>query len=594
MNRALAAFALLLIVLLGGLAYLWTQPSVAQQWLQPVAAWLGIDVAERSSVRPASAPQVPPTERSAPVATGTGSKDTPPVHVVGRQAVATVTVDEAGNATRSVPAGTDLSVAEKPSAAPVGAIAGTTVDVETAGVASTTAGTAPVETAMAESATSESAKLESATAESAKLESATAETAKLESATAESAKLESATAETASIETATGLTAAPISVSSPSSVEQNPAPLALIETERRVLGAIETARDPVAIPVPASADRESAKVPQTVAPDSPSVAREPAPVPSVAAALAPDSTIAATPANTPPITSRPVQVESDPSPEASTGSTAPSTEVIPAPAVAAAAVEAPQVASAPVIEAPMVARPAAMADLTAVGEATPVVDPPSALEAERPLPAASAPTSPPAVADPPFASASAKPDTVAALVPDTDHDSGSAAKTRFVAEPTEASAPITANSGLLSPEQLAMLVPPSATPARPRTPAARSQQSEIQRLLSDKRVAFEIGRTVLTPAGRQTLDDLVPILLAHGETVVTIQGHTDSVGDQASNLELSGARAIVARDYLAARGVPSSRLRVQGFGELRPIASNSTPEGRIRNRRIDFAISDAR
>ena len=97
---------------------------------------------------------------------------------------------------------------------------------------------------------------------------------------------------------------------------------------------------------------------------------------------------------------------------------------------------------------------------------------------------------------------------------------------------------------------------------------------------------------MLTNRGRQALTALLDIIEQHRNTIITVQGHTDSVGDDESNLALSTARAITAREFLVARGVAPQRLRVQGFGERRPIASNATARGRIQNRRIDFTVSD--
>lgn len=144
-------------------------------------------------------------------------------------------------------------------------------------------------------------------------------------------------------------------------------------------------------------------------------------------------------------------------------------------------------------------------------------------------------------------------------------------------------------SALRAPE----IIPPDAPlPPLPVTQAGREQQATISHFLTGRVVEFETGRDVLTRPGQQALSQLLAIIQAHQDTIITIQGHTDNVGDEASNLELSSARSVRARAYLIARGVEPDRLRVQGFGERRPLASNRTVEGRIRNRRIDFAVSD--
>ncbi len=143
--------------------------------------------------------------------------------------------------------------------------------------------------------------------------------------------------------------------------------------------------------------------------------------------------------------------------------------------------------------------------------------------------------------------------------------------------------------------RLSMVLPPDAPdPVPARTPEGREQARAILDFLDGKVVEFQIGRDRLTENGQRALDELARLILKHDGTRIVVQGHTDSVGDHASNLELSGARALVARDYLVGAGVAANRLSVQGFGETRPIASNRSEEGRRRNRRIDFAVSDAR
>ena len=67
-------------------------------------------------------------------------------------------------------------------------------------------------------------------------------------------------------------------------------------------------------------------------------------------------------------------------------------------------------------------------------------------------------------------------------------------------------------------------------------------------------------------------------------------GHTDAVGSEAMNQELSESRAKAVADVLVGSGVSPSRVVTRGAGELRPIADNGTPDGRARNRRVDLEI----
>ena len=73
-------------------------------------------------------------------------------------------------------------------------------------------------------------------------------------------------------------------------------------------------------------------------------------------------------------------------------------------------------------------------------------------------------------------------------------------------------------------------------------------------------------------------------------TVVEIGGHTDNVGDAASNLQLSQQRAEAVRNFLVNQGVDQAMLTARGYGETKPIASNDTEQGRFRNRRIEFTV----
>ncbi len=165
------------------------------------------------------------------------------------------------------------------------------------------------------------------------------------------------------------------------------------------------------------------------------------------------------------------------------------------------------------------------------------------------------------------------------------------------AEPAIARAPQagqdrpTTRAGPGTPAPVAMLLPSDAPVTRPaRTEAARAQQSSIRNFLQGEVVEFETGRDVLTPAGQRVLEQVSAIIASHRDTIIVVQGHTDDVGDDASNLELSQSRALRARGYLVAQGIDPERLRAQGFGERRPVASNDSGAGRKRNRRIDFIV----
>lgn len=117
-----------------------------------------------------------------------------------------------------------------------------------------------------------------------------------------------------------------------------------------------------------------------------------------------------------------------------------------------------------------------------------------------------------------------------------------------------------------------------------------SPQNLIDEVLADRIIEFESGSDRLTPAGQQILDELVGPMKDVGAARVQIIGHTDNVGPRQSNLGLSLARAERVLAYFREQGVPTSGLSVQGLGPDEPVADNATPDGRARNRRIQFKV----
>lgn len=100
---------------------------------------------------------------------------------------------------------------------------------------------------------------------------------------------------------------------------------------------------------------------------------------------------------------------------------------------------------------------------------------------------------------------------------------------------------------------------------------------------------FGPGNQRLDSAARERLAELVELLLAHPDVVVTVNGHTDNRGSAADNLELSKQRVMSVIKYLVANGVSAQRLRPYGYGESQPRSSNATPKGREHNRRIEIS-----
>ena len=104
-------------------------------------------------------------------------------------------------------------------------------------------------------------------------------------------------------------------------------------------------------------------------------------------------------------------------------------------------------------------------------------------------------------------------------------------------------------------------------------------------------VLFETNQYALRPAARESLAKVAGILLAYPDLRLEVDGHTDSVGSDAYNQQLSEKRAASVRDYLTQQGIPIASVTVQGFGKTQPVASNATAAGRQQNRRVELVVS---
>jgi len=101
---------------------------------------------------------------------------------------------------------------------------------------------------------------------------------------------------------------------------------------------------------------------------------------------------------------------------------------------------------------------------------------------------------------------------------------------------------------------------------------------------------FDFDSDQLRPEARKNLDNLAANLSSFGDSKLVLVGHTDAVGDASYNQSLSERRAMAVTSYLAAHGVPSTRMVSAGRGETEPIASNDTEPGRQQNRRVEVAV----
>jgi outer membrane protein OmpA-like peptidoglycan-associated protein len=104
-------------------------------------------------------------------------------------------------------------------------------------------------------------------------------------------------------------------------------------------------------------------------------------------------------------------------------------------------------------------------------------------------------------------------------------------------------------------------------------------------------VLFKTGSFELLPGARERLAKISGIVLAYPSLHLQVEGHTDSVGSDEYNQQLSEKRAGAVRDYLVQQGISADAIEAHGLGKTEPVASNETPEGRQQNRRVEMVIS---
>jgi outer membrane protein OmpA-like peptidoglycan-associated protein len=101
---------------------------------------------------------------------------------------------------------------------------------------------------------------------------------------------------------------------------------------------------------------------------------------------------------------------------------------------------------------------------------------------------------------------------------------------------------------------------------------------------------FDFGKAELRPESFPELDRLAAFLIQRSSIVIELTGHTDNVGSDENNLQLSKERVQAVKTYLVSQGVQEQRMKTIGYGETKPLASNASEEGRQKNRRVEFRI----
>jgi len=142
--------------------------------------------------------------------------------------------------------------------------------------------------------------------------------------------------------------------------------------------------------------------------------------------------------------------------------------------------------------------------------------------------------------------------------------------------------------------------------ARREAEAAMQRAKQLERELKDlearrtaeglqltmRGVLFAFDSDELQPGARTSLERIAEFLNGYPNQAVSVDGHTDSVGDETYNQSLSERRARSTADYLVAQGVARSRISVHGHGESQPVAPNTNEAGRQKNRRVEILLKD--
>ncbi|HEY4717293.1 MAG TPA: OmpA family protein [bacterium] len=137
-----------------------------------------------------------------------------------------------------------------------------------------------------------------------------------------------------------------------------------------------------------------------------------------------------------------------------------------------------------------------------------------------------------------------------------------------------------------------VLEPESAPPPPPPPMPEKKTRVYIEKkkVVITETIHYETGKAVILSISYQILNEVAEVFKQNPELRIRVEGHTDSVGADDYNLRLSQARAESVVKYLIGQGIDPNRLEARGYGESMPLADNATPEGRAKNRRVEFTI----
>lgn len=121
-------------------------------------------------------------------------------------------------------------------------------------------------------------------------------------------------------------------------------------------------------------------------------------------------------------------------------------------------------------------------------------------------------------------------------------------------------------------------------------PVSTVAESDRGLIVSLQNILFDFDQAVLRPEVEEALSKIADVLARYPDIKFYVEGHTDNLGSDDYNLDLSRRRAQAVANFLGEHGVASERMEIAGYGETQPKADNETEEGRQLNRRVDLVI----